>query len=771
MTEEAATLERPEDAGPPPAGVVTRWLLEIKLAEKEEEGWRKEAKRIYELYRNEKADAQGILTPAKRKGFNILWANTEVLGPAIYNSVPKPDVRRRFRDEDVLGKHVADVMRRALDYEVDECELDDEAQLAMYDYLLPGRAVVRVRYEAEMKGDVVGYQRVYPEVVHWDDFLRGPGKVWREVPWIAFRHSMTREEGEKAFGEKWAQVKLADAQIEDTDRDDPVLDAFKRGEVWEIWSRDTREVIWIAPAYKAEPLRVDADPLRLKDFYCIPRPLYSIETPNSLVPVPEYLLYEEQAKELDRVTRRINSLVNACRVRGVYNSVISELRTLLEVDGDDNELVPATNIAALLDSGGLEKHIWLMPIDKIAQVLLQLYQQREQIKGVIYEITGISDILRGSSNANETARAQEIKSQFGTLRLQKRQSRVAKFLRDVIRIMGEIMAEHYTPENLAAMTGVQLPTAQEKQVAQMQAQAASMQGQPVPDELQAVLMAPSWDEVMQVLHSDDMRGYRIDIETDSTVQQQVVQEQRDITELLTGIVNFLGGVAPAVQSGAMPVDTAKTLLLAAVRRFRLGNEVEDALQKLQQPQGPPPEVAQMQEQMQQAQQQIEGERQQVTQAKQQVAEQAQAKSMQIAEREHALTLKEMKADYERQLMDRDRKEFETTRAFEDRLAKMQDADIAVRGVDKDSERKATEAVIQQHVQVLQQMAEQSQQALTAMAEAVAQSNRQIAESIGLIAQSVEKMSSMQTAARKRVRGPDGSLVGVEIEGHGFVPIQ
>ena len=46
-----------------------------------------------------------------------------------------------------------------------------------------------------------------------------------------------------------------------------------------------------------------------------------------------------------------------------------------------------------------------------------LYQQREQIKAVIYELTGLSDIARGASKASETLGAQQLKSQWGSIRL------------------------------------------------------------------------------------------------------------------------------------------------------------------------------------------------------------------------------------------------------------------------------------------------------------------------------------------------------------------
>lgn len=767
---ESATLERPSDAGPPPEGIVRRWLMEIKLADREEENWRKEAKRVVEIYRNEK-DEGGIIAQAKRNSFNILWANTEILAPAVYNSTPKPDVRRRFRDSDPIGKVVSEVLSRALSYSVDDCGLHEVAELSVIDYLLAGRAVMRVRYEAEVAGDVVQKQKVRPELVHWDDFRRGPGRTWREVPWIAFRHRLTRDEGVKRLGDVWKEVPLEECEVEDKDAETLPADAFKRGIAWEVWDREAKEVIWIAPSHKAKPLKVIEDPIGLEDFYPIPQPLYSLRTTGTLIPVPEFCVYEDQAKELERVTRRIQKLVEACRVRGVYNSVLSEIRNLLQTDSQDNELIGAENVAAIAASGGLDKNIWMMPIDTIASVLVQLYQQREQIKAIIYELTGISDILRGSSSASETARAQEIKSQFGTLRLQKRQNAVATFLRDAIRIMGEIIAEHFEPEALAQMTGIKLPSAQEKMMAQAQAQQLSATGQPIPEELQAVLMQPSWDEVTQILRSDDLRGYRVDIETDSTVQQQVVQEQRDITELLNGIVSFLAGVAPAVESGAMPVETAKALLLSAVRRFRLGNEVEDALSKLEAPKGPPPEVQKMQQELQKGAEQLRGEKEQLTAQKQQLSEQATTKSMQLAEREHAIALAEQQAAADRAMFDRDRQEFDTTRGYEDRLAKMQEADLSLKAGDKESELKATEGVLQKHTEAVSAMAQQSQEALAQMAQAIVQSNAQIAQSMAAIAGAVEKLAGMQMAPRKRVRGPDGSLVGVEIEGHGTVPVQ
>ena len=54
--------------------------------------------------------------------------------------------------------------------------------------------------------------------------------------------------------------------------------------------------------------------------------------------------------------------------------------------------------------------------------------------------------------------------------MQPRQKPFHRFIRDVLRIKAEIIAEHYSPETLARMTGVQLPSAEEKAQAQQMIQ-------------------------------------------------------------------------------------------------------------------------------------------------------------------------------------------------------------------------------------------------------------------------------------------------------------
>src|SRR5579859_6377635 len=125
------------DAQAKESGDARRWKKELQLAKKRERDWFTDAEKIVARYRGEEK---------KRNRFNVLWSNTEILRPAIYNSRPNPDVRRRFRDADPVGKAVSEVLERALSVFVDLDDTDDSIKNDVLDSLLVGRGVSRIRY-------------------------------------------------------------------------------------------------------------------------------------------------------------------------------------------------------------------------------------------------------------------------------------------------------------------------------------------------------------------------------------------------------------------------------------------------------------------------------------------------------------------------------------------------------------------------------------------------------------------------------------------------
>jgi len=278
---------------------------------------------------------------------------------------------------------------------------------------------------------------------------------------------------------------------------------------------------------------------------------------------------------------------------GIYDSSLGDDIEKL-MDGDDNELMPTEKGNSIAAERGLAGAIWFMPLEVLQATLQTLYAAREQCKQVIYEIMGISDIVRGASKASETLGAQQLKSQWGTLRLKNKQAEVQRYARDLLRMMLEVAASKFSQDTWAKMTG--LPYLTDMQVEQGTAQLQAMQAniRMVPPEmmqqaqaaiqkLQQQLQSPKWADVLKMLNDDLQRAYRIDIETNSTIEPEAAEDQKNITELMNAIGQFTNGVGPMIQQGVLPFDVAKNMLLAITRRFRFGREIEDDIQAMQPP--------------------------------------------------------------------------------------------------------------------------------------------------------------------------------------------
>lgn len=636
-----STIESGDKADKKSENLVNGWLEKISDARKRERDFRKFGQIVCDLYEAEKS---------AESPYNILFSNTETLAPALYNSLPRPVVRRRFKDEDPVGKAASALVQRTLTFLLDSDNrdyppFDDLMQSAVLEALVPGRGVTRFRYDAaittvkdESAGEDLGepaavsyekveHETVCGEAVIWDRFLHGFATKWKDVPWIAFEWPMTKVELEKNFGAiLTSKCDLVDIETPSEDESGAgklsTETSTKGAWVLEIWDKASRKVIFVSESFKDAPLKLVEDPLGLSGFFPCPQPMGFVRRIRSLIPVALYSFYEQQAKELNQVTVRIKNIIAALKVRGFYDSTIEGIDRVMEAT--DNTLIPADNVAAMQQGMSLEKAIFLMPIDKLVAVLQQLYLQRQQIKQVIYEITGIADIMRGSTVASETLGAQELKNQWGTLRLKKAQKEVARYARDCLRIMAEIAVTKLSPETLRSMTGLPFPMQAEKVQAQTLVQQFAVSGQQPPPQVISALQQPTVEDLLAMLKDDLQRAYRIDIETNSTVDAEATEDKKDIGELTNAIAQFLNGVAPAVQEGILPFEAAKGILLGIVRRFRFGDDVEDLLKEAQPPQqpgGPDPKALEAQAQdLQKQQQELEKGKQalQMEAAKQQM---------------------------------------------------------------------------------------------------------------------------------------------------------
>jgi hypothetical protein len=453
----------------------------------------------------------------------------------------------------------AAVMEKVLEIVLDDDVSHEAVRAAVKDVLLPGRGVCRVRWKPLLETrpvedpvmggdltlpgqppdaepqteDVKVWETVNDEYVYWEDVLYDPVRQYADGAWVAYRHLFDEQsllsefpdseelQRLKAAGKlnevlRWTEESAAKTAVGGggaLKTADKLGDVIKKAMVWEIWDKTNRKIIWFIREVSGITLRVDEDVLQLKDFYPSPKPLLAVTTTDTMLPKAYYDLYANLASDLEETSERISRLTEKIKVRGGYNSASREIADILTAA--DGKMIPVVAVDML--TGGLQNHIWLVPLVEWMNALKELYLARDQIKQVIYEVMGISDIMRGATNPHETATAQRIKGTMGVGRLSDQKQLVTNFVRDLLRMKAEIIAKNFDAETLTQMTGEEVTS-----------------------------------EVFDILRSDFSRTCTIDIETDSTVELDETMEQESNAKILMAVQGILTGAQGLLQTGILP---------------------------------------------------------------------------------------------------------------------------------------------------------------------------------------------------------------------------
>lgn len=592
-----------------PDTTFTKWMKEIERAEKYFQTWFQKAEKIVKLYR--KQDDEVSANNAKRR-FAMLWANTEVLKPTVYAQPPEPAVARRFKDKDPVGRIASDILERASSYEFERGDLDDTLKAARDDLLLPGRGVAWVRF---LEGE-----KVITDYIHWRDFLHSPARRWKEVTWIGKRSYFTKKEMLARFT-KITKEKLGapdNVPKTGTQSEDEKKALEGKYSVWEIWDKTSRKVIFITSGCK-EPLEIVDPFLTLESFWPCPKPLYATLTTDSLIPIPDYKYYQDQAEEIDDLTRRISSLTDSLKVVGFYPRGAEDASTAIEralKPEVENEMIGVESWAAFSEKGGAGGIIFL-PIKQVADTIKACVELRRQLIDDVYQITGLSDIQRGATDPNETATAQQLKAQNGSIRVRDRQQEVQRFARDLTRIICEIIAEKFQPATLMAMTNMNTPENN------------------TPEKKQQI------EQAFQLMRDDRLRGFRIDIETDSTIAPDENAEKERRVEFMTAIGGFMKEALPLVQAQPLLLPLVGEMLRFVVRGFRTGRQLEDAIDRAMQQLEQAAAQAQQNPQKTPEQEKVEAEKEKMAVEMQMKGQEQQAnlavkgQEMQMRQQEHA----------------------------------------------------------------------------------------------------------------------------------------
>jgi len=588
------------------------WINMLEESEGAFERWNDHCDRIDKQF----ANLERLAGMTRDKEFQMFWANCEVIKPAILAKPPRPVVVTKFKDRRPVYQAAAEVLERCSMVAFDIARIEDLMVLVRDDLVMAGRGVPWCRYESGKGGSYYDHEKVCIDFKQRRDFLHSVSRTWPEVTWVAAASYLTRSQARKRF-KKYSGDEYQDAEyrVDKEAKGVGGADSRERAKFWEIWSRTERRVLWVAKG--CEKILDEDDPhLDLQGFFPCPKPAYGVVQRGSLVPVPDVMQYKDQLEELNLLTGRIHALSEALEVKGFYPSGGAELAAAIEAavktKTTGRMLVPIANWAAF---GGTKEVIIWLPIEAIAQTITALVALRKQVIDDIYQIMGLSDIMRGATDARETLGAQQLKSQFGSSRVRDKQTEMVRVARDLVEIVCEIITENFDPVTIIEMSQTQLPTQemQRKQVQQLQmqlgnqqlamqklqelpqakqlaqqnpeqAQQLMMQGQQLlqhgQDAIKKIMGKPTIEQVLTLFKNQRAKSYIFDIATDSTIMIDEGAEKQRRGEFIGVLAQLLPQLAQMISAEPKTAEFCGELLKFATAPFRAGRQLDGAIDDL-----------------------------------------------------------------------------------------------------------------------------------------------------------------------------------------------
>lgn len=563
-----------------PQGLYKRWNAELLAADKRVKKWHKQGRKIQSRYQDRRGlDSDRSFSPSTDSHafrVNLFHSNVKTLREMIYGNPPKTDVSRNYADpEDDQARVASSILSRILNTTVESSGDDTKSVLGycLEDRLLPGFGIARVRYEfdsekeevppVEINGEVIaeGFiqenildERAPIEYVHWDDVRWGWARTWSEVPWIAFRTYPNKDQVTKRFGKEVAkeiQYKNKNTKAIDEGQfsSEEVTDAWDRAEVWEIWEKRTKKVYWYCKGYE-KILDEKPDPLKLSGFWPCPEPMLANCTTSLLLPQPDFAIAQDLYNQIDELETRIAIITKAVKVVGVYDSSEAGIKRMLQ-EGVENDLIPVENWAAFAEGGQLDGKVAWMPIQEVAQVLSELVGQRSDAMALLYEVTGMAEIMRGANGPDrETAEAASGKRQFASVRVQGLSEDFARFASDLMALRAEIISKHFEAKTILKQSNIMM--SYDRDIAP-----------------KAVELIKNWEGAL----------WRIKISPESLAMLDYQALKKDRIEFIGALAQFLQSAMPLAEMDQNTVPFLLQVLKWTMSGFKGSNEIEGVLDK------------------------------------------------------------------------------------------------------------------------------------------------------------------------------------------------
>lgn len=607
----------------------TKWSGRISASQKLQAAWLKQAENIYKIYTGKESETDGHSSCVKH---NIVWETHQLTKEAYYARPPITVAQVRQGFESPITKTAQSILKRDLDFFVSNADSSFNYNMGACrdDFRLIGRGVAWVVYKPEngsqevvndegeeVEEDFLITEGVEIDYVNYKDFLQSKARRWDEVRWVAKRTYHTKEEIASLFGQEKADA------FTKKDKQDEELDCVDI-EVWEIWDKDAKKVIFWADRYKDGLLEEKDPPIQFKNFFPCPRPLLGTTSPDSMVPKADAKILDFYVSEINAITERIANITSAIRVFGAYDSSVIGMSDFFK--SSDNYLAPVQNWKQFLEKGKFDGVMSNFPISDYITALQQLTQEKSRLEQEYYRASGSTSLMRGEAMINESAQSVQARSRFADLRLSSEQKEIQRFCRDCIALMADVICQNFEDSTILEIANV-----------------SSIIDETVTEEVVA--------QAIELLRNKTATSIAIEIETDSTIAINGEAERTDRLEFLNASINALNTCISVAENLPEFAEPAMKTLLFVLDAYPAAQPVDvsykqsiEMFKKRKEAEaGQPPPLTIEEKELQMKQQIAQGEQQILLQKYSAEAGQA----MQDAQMKFQIKQQELQFDYQK----------------------------------------------------------------------------------------------------------------------------
>lgn len=398
-------------------------------------------------------------------------------------------------------------------------QVTDESQVLEDDmgpYILSGQKV-----------DVESESVYFESQLYSALYIENDTRKWNEVTRCAMEYNYSYRDFKKKFGEK-ALEKISLVDIEQHKTGKPII-------VFEYWDEMLKECRWLAEnsddffqpeggspttygLKEIEGAQEDydnSDLYGLSSFYPCTEPLIFNNTPRNFWPTPEFFQVADIIEHINSVFSRAVLLTKAIRIRFLFDSSVPQLKELIGETGEGGGIgIPNLEKALIAGKGSLAMLVQYMPIDDLLSGLNNMYNAFNQGLDTFYQITGMSDLIRGQTNpdSDKTYGERQMEGKFALNRIEPYQRKAQEWVKNNLQIGMEMGLKMFSESTVDEYIVPQTLDDEDKQ---------------------------RYVGALALLKDNKRSRFRVDFETDSTIainenwrRQQAIETANIITKML-----------------------------------------------------------------------------------------------------------------------------------------------------------------------------------------------------------------------------------------------